>query len=587
MPKINKLSREEIVEHQRTHEFIVKYVDGLYEQSKQHFNIHNLSMLLIDEDGYVIKNYALPFFQRVIEDIQGMRVLEEDVGTSSISIAREHNVPFLMFGPEMWIKDSHSGDACSAPICVDGKIRYIISFFSLDQNDLPYDLLLSLLLTMKYAIEQHLKMLEYWSIQKMMMEELPVAVYWIGQDEKLKYCNSNAKKRLEGRENLEDIFLNYEHIPIKKALQGTPTHRREITWITQDRTYEDITTVMPVKVGSEVESALVMSMSIEDLKTTIAHATGYSSRYSLYSMVGETSEFLALQHKASRIARSDNNILLQGEPGTGKQRLAHGIHQASPRAAAPLIVVKCSNAPLSTLEEEFFGSEDGDHQPTAGKLELSMGGTLFLDEVGNLAPETQQMLLRAIQERRYRPIGDKTDKSFNVRIIAATNEDLGAAVNEKRFRQDLLYRLHDFEITVPPLRDCQEDIMPLAEFFREIANKELECDVIGFDGEARKTLLTHVWPGNVRELRQKIMGAVLQAQTGLVTKEHLELAVTKQTSPVSFALRNDAEDKERILRALKQANGNRKVAAELLGIGRTTLYSKLEEYGLKYKFRQS
>ena len=116
MPKINKLSHEEIIAHQKTHEFIVKYVDGLYEQSKQHFNIHNLSMLLIDENGYVIKNYAMPFFQRIIEDIQGMRVLEEDVGTSSISIAREHNVPFLMFGPEMWIKDSHSGDACSAPI---------------------------------------------------------------------------------------------------------------------------------------------------------------------------------------------------------------------------------------------------------------------------------------------------------------------------------------------------------------------------------------------------------------------------------------------------------------------------------------
>ena len=109
----------------------------------------------------------------------------------------------------------------------------------------------------------------------------------------------------------------------------------------------------------------------------------------------------------------------------------------------------------------------------------------------------------------------------------------------------------------------------------------------GFDAEARKTLLTHPWPGNVRELRQKIMGAVLQAQTGVVMKEHLELAVTKPTSPVSFALRNDAEDKERILRALKQANGNRKVTAELLGIGRTTLYSKLEEYGLKYKFQQS
>ena len=157
------------------------------------------------------------------------------------------------------------------------------------------------------------------------------------------------------------------------------------------------------------------------------------------------------------------------------------------------------------------------------------------------------MLLRAIQERRYRPVGDKADRSFNVRIIAATNEDLEVAVNEKRFRQDLLYRLFDFGITVPPLRDCQEDIMPLAEFFRDIANKELECNVTGFSSEARKALLTHAWLGNVRELRQKIMGAVLQAQEGVVTKEHLELAVTKSTSPVSFALRNDAEDKERIL----------------------------------------
>ena len=198
---------------------------------------------------------------------------------------------------------------------------------------------------------------------------------------------------------------------------------------------------------------------------------------------------------------------------------------------------------------------------------------MFLDEVGNLALETQQMLLRAIQERRYRPVGDKSDKSFNVRIIAATNEDLEAAVSEKRFRQDLLYRLQDFVITVPPLRDCQEDIMPLAEFFREIANKELECNVSGFSSEARKALLTHAWPGNVRELRQKIMGAVLQAQEGVVTKEHLELAVTKPTSPVSFALRNDAEDKERIMRALKQTNGNRSAAAELLGISRATLYS--------------
>ena len=298
-----------------------------------------------------------------------------------------------------------------------------------------------------------------------------------------------------------------------------------------------------------------------------------------------------VKRRVRLVAPTRLSVLILGENGTGKEHIAQYIHAQSKVADKPFVPVDCGSLSPTLAQSAFFGHKKGaftgaDSDKT-GYFEEANGGTLFLDEVGNLSLETQQMLLRAIQERRYRSIGAKEDKIANVRIVAATNEDLLKAVSEKRFREDLLYRLHDFEITVPPLRDCQEDIMPLAEFFREIANNELECNVLGFDGEARKTLLTHAWPGNVRELRQKIIGAVLQTQTGLVTKGHLELAVTKPTSPVSFALRNDTEDKERILRALKQANGNRKVAAELLGIGRTTLYSKLEEYGLKYKFEQS
>ena len=305
----------------------------------------------------------------------------------------------------------------------------------------------------------------------------------------------------------------------------------------------------------------------------------------------DSSAFQKIMQQIRLVAPTDMSVLIFGENGTGKEHIAHHLHDKSKRAGKPFVPVDCGSLSKDLAPSAFFGhvkgAFTGADSTKKGYFNEAEGGTLFLDEVGNLALETQQMLLRAIQERRYRPIGDKTDKSFNVRIIAATNEDLEVAVNEKRFRQDLLYRLHDFVITVPPLRDCKEDIMPLAEFFREIANKELECNVSGFSSEARKALLTHTWPGNVRELRLKVMGAVLQAQEGVVMKEHLELAVTKPTSTVSFALRNDAEDKERILRALKQANGNRSVAAELLGIGRTTLYSKLEEYGLKYKFKQS
>ena len=308
-------------------------------------------------------------------------------------------------------------------------------------------------------------------------------------------------------------------------------------------------------------------------------------------IIGTSEQMQHVRRLIDKVAPCDARVLITGENGTGKEHIAHLLHDKSKRAGKPFVAVDCGSLSKELAPSAFFGhvkgAFTGADNAKKGYFHEAEGGTLFLDEVGNLALETQQMLLRAIQERRYRPVGDKADRNFNVRIIAATNEDLEVSVNEKRFRQDLLYRLHDFGITVPPLRDCQEDIMPLAEFFRDMANRELECSVSGFSSEARKALLTHAWPGNVRELRQKVMGAVLQAQEGVVMKEHLELAVTKPTSTVSFALRNDAEDKERILRALKQANGNRSVAAELLGIGRTTLYSKLEEYGLKYKFKQS
>ena len=374
----HKLSAAEVGQHLQRHAIVLEYLDGLYQQTKQHLNMHNLSMLLIDSDGYVVKNYAMPFFQRSIEDIQGMRVLEEDIGTSSVSIALEHNTPFLMFGPEMWMRDCHSGDACSAPIMINGQLRYVLTFFSMDTNNLPYELLLNHLLTMRYAIEQHLTMLERRSVNDILMSQLPAAVFWLDKNGEVKYCNEKAESRMEGKQRLQDVFLNYEHIPVQAALNGQATLRHELTWITADRTYEDITSVLPIHIGSEVVGALIITMSVEDLKTVIAHATGYSSRYSLYSMVGETEEFLQLQHRATRLARTNQNLLLQGEPGTGKQRLAHGIHQASRRAAAPLIVVKCRSNDDESVREEIFGSDEN-YKKIAGKLELAAGGTLFLE----------------------------------------------------------------------------------------------------------------------------------------------------------------------------------------------------------------
>ena len=296
------------------------------------------------------------------------------------------------------------------------------------------------------------------------------------------------------------------------------------------------------------------------------------------------SAFQAIMKRIRQVAPTNMSVLIFGENGTGKEHIAHHLHEKSKRSGKPFVAVDCGSLSKELAPSAFFGhvkgAFTGADSAKKGYFHEAEGGTLFLDEVGNLAPETQQMLLRAIQERRYRPVGDKSDRSFNVRIIAATNEDLEQAVIEKRFRQDLFHRLHDYELTVPPLRDCQEDIMPLAEFFREIANNELGRDVKGFSASAQKALNTYAWPGNVRELRQKVLTAVLQAENDMITEEDLEFGSEQIASPVGFTLKSEGEEKERIKRTLKQAKDNKRLAAELLGISRATLYKKLKEYGM-------
>lgn len=196
--------------------------------------------------------------------------------------------------------------------------------------------------------------------------------------------------------------------------------------------------------------------------------------------------------------------------------------------------------------------------------------------------EVQQMLLRAIQSKTYRSVGGNRDKSSDVRIIAATNEDLNKAVEEKRFRRDLYYRIQEFVVELPPLRKCREDILPLAEFFIGEMNAELKKSVSGFDAETKKLLALYHWPGNVRELRQVVQTAVLMTGEGLIPSDALGLDVTEAESVVSdFALVDETMQKDRIIKALKQTDGNKRQAAKLLGISPPTLYKKMEQYNIQ------
>ena len=294
--------------------------------------------------------------------------------------------------------------------------------------------------------------------------------------------------------------------------------------------------------------------------------------------------FRQIKERIRLVAPTDMSVLILGENGTGKEHIAQQIHAKSKRAGKPFVSVDCGSISPSLAQSAFFGHVKGAFTGAdankAGYFQEANGGTLFLDEVGNLPYEIQQMLLRVIQERKYRSVGAKEDRNCDVRIVAATNEDLVRAVSEKRFRQDLLYRLQDFTITLPPLRKCQEDIMPLADFFREQSNRTLDKAVKGFDSSAKKALQQHPWSGNVRELKQKIQTAVLLCEGNNITEDDLELFVEQDASPVCYSLKDVQQEKERIRQALEQCGGNKKSAAKLLKIGRTTLYAKIKEYGL-------
>lgn len=299
---------------------------------------------------------------------------------------------------------------------------------------------------------------------------------------------------------------------------------------------------------------------------------------------------LQVERFARLVAPSDMSVLILGASGTGKESVAQNIHQYSDRAGMPFVAVNCGILPRELAASLLFGHEKGAFTgaDTAkqGYFDMAKGGTLFLDEIGTMSIEIQSMLLRVLQENVYTPIGGHKERIADVRVVAATNEDMERAITEGRFREDLYHRLNEFEIRQPSLAECPEDIMPLAEFFRERYSKELKRETRGFTDAAAFRLRTYAWPGNVRELQNRIKRAVLLAETPLVDIEGLTPGnrsgnIKTDGVPAILPLKDEAAEKESIANALKACDGHRERTAQLLNINPATLYRKMKKYGLK------
>ena len=555
---------------------LIRQMEGLYESLRDFFSLNNISLLLLDRDCYVLKSFAMSYYQKTPGELEGVRLADRDIGASSIGIALSHKTPFFLYGPEIWLEECQESDAAAAPILRDGEVRYLLSMVMMDGAEKPglsMDSLVALLISFKHSLEQALKLEEMLAARQEILDRLPQVVYQVAPDGEVLYANRPGTERLvRGKQDkalsgqlsgLSEAVLNYRHTQIPKAFLGIPSHNRELVWIIGSKTYEDLADVWPVYRDGAIHSATVVSAPIEEIKTLLAYASQYKARYSLSSLVGDSPRFSAMKDKAARCARNLNQLLIIGEPGTGKQRLAHGIHQASPVAAGPLITIRCGDVSPELLPIELFGQAAAGAADAPGKIELARGGTLFIDEIDKLSPELGEQLFAAL----------KPEKS--IRIIAAADVDPKRLVAKGIFADNLYVLIAQSVLRTPSLRHRQSDIPQIAaDILRELAEQN-PPETKRLAPAAMELLTGYDWPGNVKQLQGVLEQGFFKAQSSVILPTDLALPGGSGWGKAW------KRDRSVFMEAWKSCGGNISRLAANLGVSRVTLYRYLEKYGLE------
>ena len=323
-----------------------------------------------------------------------------------------------------------------------------------------------------------------------------------------------------------------------------------------------------------IEDPTIVSKTVK--KTTVQKGSSFIQGISAASL--KLAEYIKL------VSPTNMSVLVIGESGTGKEVIAKSIHENSARKKSNFIAVDCGSIPKELAASEFFGHVKGSFtgaiQDKIGFFEAANGGTIFLDEIGNLSYENQIQLLRALQERKIKPVGSNKEIAVDIRIITATNEDLREAVKNGDFREDLYHRINEFSIHSPSLLERSEDLMLFSDFFLEKSNQELNKNVIGFSEEVMSIFQNYRWPGNLRELQNCIKRATLLSPGDFIEKEALPIEFFQQEKIETTDFSLSENEREAIVEALNRTNHNKTEAAKLLKINRKTLYNKLKLYGI-------
>lgn len=424
---------------------------------------------------------------------------------------------------------------------------------------------------------------------------------------------SRSYAELLGYEDTESIIGKYctEVIDNSRLHEVVKSGQSEIGYVHRIRNNDVIASRVPIKKDGKTVGAIgkIVFQDVHEFKRIANRVKNMESKlkyyqeemkriqgakYSFQNIVGESKRLKEVKHNARMVATSRSTILIKGETGTGKELFAHAIHLASPRSDGPFIRVNCAAIPRELLEAELFGYEGGaftgaNKNGRAGKFELAQNGTLFLDEIGDMPLEMQSKLLRVLQEKEFERVGGTKVHRMDVRIIAASHQDLSVMIKEGKFREDLYYRLNVFMLDIPPLRERKEDIIPIAEFLVKKLKNEIGRTVHFIDEKVKELFLQYDWPGNIRELENILERSINVLDGSTIQIKHLPVYMRKDLectpledhSVMPLLIEIEMAEKRAIKKALEKSMGNKQEAAKLLGIHRASLYRKIEKYHLE------
>ncbi|MCR1975702.1 sigma 54-interacting transcriptional regulator [Clostridium sporogenes] len=554
--------------------------------------------LIIIGDKDIIKDMA------EMGIVEGADMSEKSTGTNAIGTAIKENCSLQISGDEHYIY-VYNVWTCSAAIIHNEEGNIIGCLNLTGRRQLVHPHSLGLVVAAVKSIENQLEaeksqneLFKTYQYLNKVIDSINSGIFAVDTNGLIKAINNSAcvmlniKKENIINESVQNILCNWEYI-LDTLNSGKRYENKEIIYSNINKKKRFNLTAYSIRnKNGIITGVVVMFKDMMNVYNLVNKYTGMIATYTFDDIVGKSEKFIKVMRQAKKISNSPSTVLIQGESGTGKELIAHSIHNNSNRKNNSFVAINCGAIPKSLIESELFGYEEGAFTGAkrggyAGKFELASGGTLFLDEIGEMPLDMQVNLLRVLQEGFFTRIGGNRYINIDVRIIAATNKDLKAEVKKGTFREDLYYRLSVIPICVPPLRERPEDIEILIEHFLNTKSIKLNKPIPNIESDLYEELINYSWPGNVREIENCIENIVnmdgnvsLNFETKFFDKQQQNL----NRNNLELELCSLAQlEKKAIINCIQKCNGNITKVSKILGINRSTLYSKIKKYNIILK----